>query len=464
MRLKVDTLTAETLYTAPPPPTLHQYQEDAVEWLRRRRSAGLLLDMGLGKTAIVLTALESDKLPALVVAPKRVAEQVWSREAEIWRKDLRVRVAAGTPDQRRAALEDRSQDVIVIGRDNLKDAVPYAKHFTTFVIDELSGFKNRQSARWKAARKIARGSGMDHVWGLTGTPSPNGLMDLWAQLFLLDGGHRLGTALTKYREGYFVAGRQLANGVVTEWNLRPGAESKIQDLISDICLSMGTEGRVDLPPVSSNVVRVPLPPAARKIYKEMKRDLVTDMDLLGEVHSAVNAAVMSAKLSQITAGFIYSDDADINGGQYSAIHKEKANALREILEGTGSPVLVFYRFRAELEILRDAFPGESATMEEPNIIDRWNAGEVPVLFAHPASAGHGLNLQFGGHTIVWTSPTWSLEEHQQANKRLARQGQKHPVVVHYLESPHTIDAAITARLGDKKTVQDALMDHLDSPL
>lgn len=438
---------------------LHGYQEEAVQYLRDRPRAALFLDMGLGKTAITLSALEERHLPALVVAPKRVAENVWKSEARLWRPDLTVAVAAGTPAKRKEAIASGA-DIVVIGRDNLRDVVPYAGTFSSFIMDELSSFKNRQAKRWGAARKITRNASVKHVWGLTGTPSPNGLIDLWPQLYLLDGGERLGGTITRYRQMYFDAGRTMKSGIVTEWILRPGADQLIYKRIEDICLSMSTEGRVELPPFTPNPVEVPLPPEARRLYKEMKRDLVADLEILGEeTYTASNAAVLTSKLSQIAAGFLYSDDVDLDG-VYTEVHREKVKALEEILDGTGSPVLVFYGYRAELEMYREAFP-KAHTIDEPDIIDRWNRGEIPVLLAHPASVGHGLNLQHGGHTAVWTTATWSLEEHQQANKRLFRQGQKHPVVVHYLIAPHTVDTAKMERLRTKKSVQDALLDHLE---
>lgn len=444
--------------------TLHAYQKDAVAFLQNRRRAGLFLDMlvGLGKTAISLRALTPDMLPVLVTGPKRVAEEVWDVEVAKWRPDLTVVIAAGTPAKRKAALESDA-DIIVIGRDNLADAIPFTGKFKTFIMDELSGYKSRASQRWRAAKKVA--AKMDQVWGLTGTPSPNGLIDLWAPMYLLDGGEALGTTLGGYRERYFSAGRQLHNGVVTEWNLRPGADGHIHRLLERTCLSMKTDGKVDLPPTTENIVEVPLLPSVKKVYKEMKTTMVVGLELLGgEIHTASNAAVLSGKLSQICAGFLYSDEAEFNGGKYTVLHREKAKAVQEIVEGTGSPVLVAYRFKAELDLLKEALGSLAHTMDEPDVVKRWNRGEIPVLLAHPASAGHGLNLQDGGHTMVWATLPWSLEEFQQMNKRLARQGQKSPVIIHILQSPRTIDPAILQALTEKASVQDALITHLESPL
>lgn len=448
--------------------TLHDYQSAAVSHLHRHPRAGLFLDMGLGKTACVLSALTPDHLPVLVTAPKRVAELVWPEECPTWRPDLSVAYAVGEPAQRKAALESGA-DIVVIGRDNLADAIPYAIRFNTFVLDELSGFKTRGTARWKSARRIAHHPQMKYVWGLTGTPSPNGLMDLWAQMFLLDKGARLSKTLTGFRSRYFMPGRQLANGVITEWIIRDEAEAAIHRKLEDICLSMGSEGRIDLPEVIFNRVVVPLLPKVRHLYKTIKRDMVADLEelgLMGEVHSADTAAALSSKLSQISAGFMYVRDADLRNMEYDVIHWENVRAVQEIVEGTGSPVLVFYRFTAERDMIMSKLaPGTVHDINEPDVQKKWNAGEIPVLLTHPASAGHGLNLQKGpGHTIVWASLPWSLEEWEQGNKRLHRQGQKNNVVIHTLQSPRTVDEDIWRRLYDKIEVQDALMRHLESVL
>lgn len=434
---------------------LHDYQEEAVAFLKGKRSAALFLDMGLGKTAVALTAL--DATPALVVAPKRVAEIVWSAEAALWRPDLKVAVASGTPAKRRAAL-DSGADIVVLGRDNLKDLSPQDVHkFNTVVLDELSSFKSAKSLRFKTMRRFLH----QHivrpvVWGLTGTPMPNGLLDLWSQIFLLDEGHRLGKSLTHYRHQYFVPGRQI-RGIVTEWIPRPRAMEHVQSLLATLALSMGTEGRVHVPPVTVNRVAVPLSRKDRKVYEDFKRDLVARVDP-GELHTAANAAVLAGKLSQITAGFLYSDDGT---GVYDKLHTSKLDALKEVVEGAlGSPVLVFYRFRAELAAIQEAFP--EAQQPTTASIEAWNRGAVPMLVAHPASAGHGLNLQHGGHTIVWTTPSWDSEQTQQANKRLARQGQKHPVVIHYLVAPDTVDDLILARVRGKRSAEQDLLDYLSA--
>lgn len=395
-----------------------------------------------------------------MVAPKRVTEHVWRQEADLWRPDLKVRVAVGRPAQRREEL-DSPADVHCLGRDNLADALEFPGRWRTLILDESSGFKTARSVRFKTARKLVKH--VDTVWELTGTPSPNGLLDLWSQVFLLDGGARLGKTFTTYRSRYFTPGPQLASGVITRWDARPGAAHRIHRLLEDLCLSMSALGRVDLPPVTFNEVVVPLPAQALSVYQRLRRDLVVNLAMLGgEVHTAANAAVLSSKLAQVSAGFLYVDDADLRGGAYTTLHHEKMAALQEIVDGTGSPVLVFYRFRAEAERIRAALPGLVHGINEPGAVDRWNAGELPVLAAHPASIGHGLNLQAGGHTIVWTSLPWALEEWLQSNGRLARQGQQHPVVIHTLVAPGTIDSSIASALIDKTSVEDALLAHLES--
>lgn len=445
---------------------LHPYQEVARDHLRAHPRAALLLDMGLGKTAATLTALEPRHLPALVVAPKRVAESVWPSEGAIWRPDLSLKVAAGGP-QTRWGILDTPADITVLGRDNLGDLLDHpTQTFRTVVLDELSGFKERNTNRWRSMTRILRARPeVSHVWGLTGTPTPNGLLDLWSQTFLIDNGQRLGTSITKFRGRYFIPTKVLPSGIVTEWTPRPETPAAIYRLLEDIFLSMSTDGRIELPLVTINPVTVNLPPGVWRTYQNMKRDLVADLRLMGgSVHTAANAAILTNKLSQISAGFLYPDNPEVAGSAPATLHWEKTRAVIEIVEGTGSPVLVFYRYIHEVAMIRQMLPSLVHTMDEPGVVERWNRGEIPVLVAHPASAGHGLNLQHGGHTIVWTSLPWSMEEWEQANKRLARQGQKHPVVIHMLLAARTVDAAIRKRLQDKVSVQSALLAHLESLL
>lgn len=443
---------------------LRDYQETAVEFIRGRKRAALFLDMGLGKTAIVLRALTPEMLPVIVTAPKRVAENTWLEEVEKWRPDLTISVAAGSPAKRRKALES-SSDIIVISRDNLADAVEHADKFRTFVMDEMSSFKNRASQRWRNAKKVTRGRGVKYIWGLTGTPSPNSFLELWPQMYLLDGGEALGTTLGGFRERYFTAGHSMPNGIITEWHAKPGAHKRIMMLLEPSCLSMGTEGRVALPPVTYNYIEIPLEEKQARVYHELKKNLVVDLDIIGDsIRSASSAAVLGGKLRQIAAGISYVDDADLKGGEYHVLSNQRVKKVQEIVDTATSPVMVFYQYRAEFEQLQKALGKNAHTMDEPNIVKRWNAGEIPILLAHPASAGHGLNLQFGGHTLVWSSLTWNLEEYQQANKRLARSGQKNPVVIHHLIAPGTIDEAVVKALEGKDSLQKSLLDYLESPV
>jgi SNF2 family DNA or RNA helicase len=392
-------------------------------------------------------------LPALVVAPKRVAEHVWPAERSLWRPDLTLALAAGTPQQRQAAL-GKGADVTVIGRDNLADAEAY--RYCTVVLDEMSSFRSRSTARWKAARRIV--SKAQHVWGLTGTPSPNGYLDLWAQVFLLDKGARLGTSLGGYRDRYFVARGQLPSGVLINWEPRPTAEARIRGLIEDLCLYMSSADELDLPPVNYNTVQVDMPPVARRQYEEFRKDLVLHLEK--ETHSASSSVVLTNKLSQVSAGFVFSDAQD---GSYTPLHNAKLEALGEVIDGTGDNILVFYNYIPESERIRQAFP-QARMVDEPGVLAAWTRGEVPLMLAHPASAGHGLNLQAGGHTVVWSSLTWDLELYLQANARLARQGQNHPVIVHSLECEGTVDKVISDRLHGKATTQQELLNFLKSPL
>jgi SNF2 family DNA or RNA helicase len=432
---------------------LHPYQERAVEHLHRNPRAGLFMEMGLGKTATVLRALMPEHFPALVVAPKRVAEMVWPEEREKWAPWLTMSLAVGGPRDRREGLMTDA-NVTVISRDNIADA--QLDHYRTVVLDELSSFKSHSSARFKAARKLTKTA--EFVWGLTGTPSPNGYLDLWSELYLLDKGERLGTRVTDYRSRYFREAGRLPSGVVIAWELRPGARQRIDQLLGDVCLSVLAADYLTVPEPIVNRVAVPNPVPG--IYRELRTTMVADLRLLGPgaIHTAATAAVLGNRLSQLAAGFLYPDSGV---GAATRIHHEKTAAVREIVDGTGSPVLVFYRYREELDDLRRALP-EARTIDQVDDLQRsWNAGDIPVLLAHPAAIGHGLNLQRGpGHTMVFSSLPWSLEEYQQSVGRLARQGQASRVTVHHLVMPGTIDEAIYDALTAKESVQSALMRYL----
>jgi len=452
-------------------PRLHDYQRRAVEHLHGAgRGAGLFMDMGLGKTATVLQALTEEHLPALVLAPRRVADEVWAEEVEDWRPDLSLRNLANVgptreypreAERRAALLRDASgADLTVITRDQV-GCMGERKHpYRTVVLDESSGYKNYSTNRHRDTRRVTGRA--DHVWALTGTPAPNGYMDLWAQAFLLDGGQRLYPRLGQYRSRYFEVGkRHPVTNVVIRWDIKPGAEDSINAALGDICLSMRQEDYLELPDLTFNEVKVPLPAGVRGIADDLRRDLTVDLDILGTVSTA-SSATLSGRLRQLSAGFLY---ADGDTSRAERLHHEKARAVVEIVEGTGSPVLVFYQFQEEMRMLHEALSKAGLGprwVGEKGVTQRgWNAGEYRVMLAHPASAGHGLNLQKGpGHTMVYASLPWSLEEWDQSVHRLHRQGQRSAVVCHVLLSPGLPDREVFRSLHAKEAVQDGLMEYL----
>lgn len=439
----------------------HDYQKRMIEFVINTKHAGLFLTMGLGKTVITLTAVNEliyDRFEVsrvLVIAPKRVAEDTWTREHEKWDhlKELRISKVLGTVQQRKKALE-QDADVYVIGRDNvvwLVDHYSKKKHwpFDMIVIDELSSFKNPQAKRFRALRKTL--SVTQRVVGLTGTPSPNGLMDLWAQVYLLDRGERLGRTIGAYREKYFRAGAR--NGyVVYKWEPLKGAKEQIEKKISDICVSMSAADYLTLPDRIDNVIPVKLTDAEMELYKRMEQDQLLQIEDSDVV--ALNAAAVMTKLLQIANGSVYSME-----GTVVNIHDAKLEALQEIIDTTDSPVLVFYSFKHDLDKILEAISG-ARVLNGPEDIRDWNDGKVRVLLAHPASVGYGLNLQEGGHTIAWYGLTWSLELYQQANARLYRQGQEKPVIIHHLIAEGTVDEQAMAALQAKDTSQAALLAAL----
>ena len=438
----------------------HDYQKRAIEMVEALPSVGLFLDMGLGKTVITMTAInelmyeEFEVSRVLVIAPRRVAEDTWTREHAKWDhlQHLRVSRVLGTPAQRVRALK-ADADIYVIGRDNVVWLTETLKAwpFDMVVIDELSSFKSPQAKRFRALRRVM--PQVRRVVGLTGTPSPNGLMDLWAQVYLLDRGERLGRTLGAYRERYFRAGAR--NGyVVYKWVPRAGAPEKIQAKISDICVSMSAADYLKLPRRIDNVIPVKLSDAELDTYKQMERDQLLEMEDSDDTVAAFNAAAVMSKLLQIANGSVYTSAGDV-----LRIHDAKLEALEEIIDTTDSPVLVFYSFRHDLDAIREKVK-DARMLEGPQDIADWNAGRIRVLLAHPASVGYGLNLQEGGHVIVWYGLTWSLELYQQANARLYRQGQEKPVIIHHLVADGTVDEQVMRALQDKDTGQAALLAAL----
>lgn len=400
--------------------------------------------------ADLVSLAEVDKV--LVVAPLRVAQSVWAQEAAKWdhTSHLRCVRVLGSAASRRAALATDA-DVYIINRENvawLVDELGRKWPFDMVVLDELSSFKNRSSARWKALRKV-RGK-IRRIVGLTGTPSPNGLIDLWSQVYLLDGGEALEHTLGGYRERYFRPGRR--NGMtVFEWIPKQGAEEAIYKRLEGLCMSMKSADYLTMPECIYNVVKVPLEAKAWKLYREMERDAL--FELKGQVITAANAATVTGKLLQLAQGAVYDE-----GGSWHVIHDAKIDALEDIVEAAnGKSVLVYYAFKSDLERLKAAFPDAVELRTEADV-ERWNDWKIPMLLAHPDSAGHGLNLQNGGCIMVWFGLTWSLEKYQQANARLYRQGQSQTVVIHHLIAEGTVDERVMRVLEGKATAQDELME------
>lgn len=440
----------------------HDYQKRATELVISTPKIGLFLDMGLGKTVITMTAIQDlmfDRFEVsrvLVIAPKRVAEDTWTREHAKWDhlKDLKISKVLGTAAQRRKALEAEA-DIYVIGRDNVVWLVEHLQKvhkgwpFDMVVIDELSSFKNPQAKRFRALRKAM--PYVKRVVGLTGTPSPNGLMDLWAEVYLLDRGERLGSTLGAYRERYFRPGAR--NGyVVYKWDALPGARKEIEAKISDICVSMSAADYLRLPKRIDNVIPVQLSPAEMAAYKTMEAEQLLQIE--DDDIAALNAAAVMTKLLQIANGSVYAVD-----GKVVQIHNAKLEVLEEIIDTTDGPVLVFYSYKHDLAAIQGSIKGARVLNSTADIAD-WNAGKVQVLLAHPASVGYGLNLQEGGHVIVWYGLTWSLELYQQANARLYRQGQEKPVIIHHLIAEGTVDEEVMQALQHKDTSQAALLSAL----
>lgn len=436
---------------------LHDYQSRAVEFIKDEVSCGLFLDMGLGKTTSTLTAI-SDMVDGfevnrvLVVAPLRVANSVWKQEVDKWShlSDLRVSVCTGSARDRAAALKVTA-DVYVINRENIPWLVEhYGKKwpFDMLVIDESSSFKNATSKRFKALRRAL--PMIDRVVLLTGTPSPNGLMDLWAQMYLLDYGERLGRTLTAYRQRFFDQGY-----MGWTYELREGSAEKIHALISDKVIHMSAEDYLDMPERIDVVREVDLSPKVLAEYKVFENTMFLEID--EDEIEALTAGVLANKLMQYASGAVYTNDK----GAWAEVHKEKLDALAEIIEdNTGENILVAYNFKSDLERLKKRFPNARVLDKEQSTIDAWNRGDIPLLLAHPASAGHGLNLQQGGALCVWFSLNWSLELYQQFNARLYRQGQDRPVRVVHIVCGGTIDRRVVKVLGEKDATQSDLLTAL----
>ncbi len=442
----------------------HDYQRYAAEFIIAHPVAALLLDMGLGKTSITLTAINDllfdsfEVHKVLVVAPLRVARDTWSAEIEKWEhlKNLRYSVVVGTEQERLNALRT-SADVYIINRENIQWLVEESGlifDFDMAVIDELSSFKNHQSKRFKAFMQIR--PKLKRIIGLTGTPASNGLMDLFAEFKLLDMGERLGRFIGQYRNAYFQPDKR--NGmVIYSYKPLPNAERQIYDKISDITISMKAADHLKMPELISSEYTVQLSEKEKEKYDQLKKDLILATED-NEV-TAANAASLSNKLSQMANGAVYSDDESV-----MEIHDRKLDALEDIIESmNGRPLLVAYWFKHDLERIRKRF--EIREIKSSRDISEWNSGKIPVALIHPASAGHGLNLQSGGSTLVWFGLTWSLELYQQTNARLWRQGQTaDTVVIQHIIAKGTIDEQIMKALKTKDTTQAALIAAVKADL
>ncbi|KGN98421.1 hypothetical protein HQ36_02060 [Porphyromonas gingivicanis] len=445
----------------------YEYQQTATQWIIDKPKCGLLLDMGLGKSVVALTAIQQliddcEISRVLVVAPKKVAETTWSTEAEKWEHlhGLRVVKVLGTEKQRCLALSQKA-DVYVTGRDNFVWLVGKYRGqlpFDALVIDELTSFKNPKSERFKAMR-IAT-PGVKRIIGLTGTPAPNGLVDLWAQMYCIDQGERLGKSISKYRDTYFETHKW--NNITVRCDVKKGCEEAIRKKIEDICLSMQAKDYLQLPDMITHTERVQLSEKMRTAYEKFEREKVLEFKAEhGEEPANVlanSAAGLMNKLSQFSNGAVYDEDMQVH-----EVHSEKIDRLVEIVEGAnGSSVLVFYQYKHDVARIANKLKGYKVRVyrDERDLKD-WNNKAIDVLLTHPASTAYGLNMQQGGHYIVWFGTGWNLEYYQQANARLHRQGQRHPVTVYNLICAGTVDERAATALEGKKGVQQSLLDSLN---
>ena len=438
---------------------LHEYQNRCVEHIINTPKSALWLGMGCGKTTSTLTAVvdllnmfEANKV--LIIAPLRVANTVWHKELLSWQhtRHLKYRICTGGEKNRLSQLM-LPADIYIINRENVKWLVDYYGKkwpFDTVVIDEASSFKSSKSQRFKALKKVY--PLIDRLVELTGTPSPNGMMDVWAQIALLDNGERLGRNMTTYKSRYFEA-----DYMGYKYELRKGAQAKIESKISDLVVSMKSEDYLQLPDRIDLTEEITLKPATLKRYKEFERDLVLEVDAQDEDVLASNAAVLAGKLMQFANGSIYLDDT----GKSEQLHSEKLDALAQLVEDNPDEnMLIAYNFKFDLEQLKKKFPQAVVLSKSGDEVDQWNNGEIKMLLAHPASAGMGLNLQKGGSMLVWYGLTWSLEYYQQFNARLHRQGQEKPVRIIHLVAKDTIDERVIKVLGEKDAIQDNLLTAL----
>lgn len=439
----------------------YPHQSAGIEWIAARPACALLWGMGTGKTVTTLTALDDilhdlmEDGPVLVIAPKRVAENTWSKETAKWEhlRHLRISKIMGTQKERLAALEAPA-DIYVINRENvvwLVETVGKGWKFPIVVIDELSSFKSAQAKRWKALRRV-RGR-IRRLIGLTGTPRPNGIEDFYPEIYLLDQGERLGRTLGAFRARYLTP-EKMNGHIVYSYKPKEGAEEEVYSKLSDICMSIRKEDVLKLPGQIYEDVELTAPPALLKQYKQFEKDKVLEcLDAEGEIVAGTEAALTN-KLLQFANGAIY----DLEG-QVHHIHDIKLEALEEMLEEAGGdPVLVLYAYKHDADRIRERI--KCRALDKPEDIDAWNRGEIPVALAHPASIGHGLNLQDGGHLLIWFGLPWSLELYQQANERLNRPGQKNVCRIYHLILKGTHDERVLKSLKNKEKGQDAAIEAL----
>lgn len=438
----------------------HDYQKYCINRVLADEALGLFLDLGLGKTVITLTAINDLKYnrfvirKALVIAPKKVAEATWTNEASKWQhlQHMRVQPVLGDKNKRIRALNTPA-DIYVINRDNIVWLTEYYRNawpFDLVVLDELSSFKNHAAKRTKALSWIR--PHIKRIIGLTGTPAPNGLLDLWAQVHLLDMGDRLEKNITGYRTKYF---EKNYNGF--GYTAKPGADETIQNKIADICISMKAEDYLELPDAITNVIPIVLDDKAKKQYEKFEKDMLLQLE--GTEITATSAAVLTGKLLQLCNGAMYDEDRNVH-----EIHDNKIEAFTELVEQlNGKPALVFYSYQHDLTRIHKALEKSGLRIREletPQDQLDWNEGKIDILLAHPASAAYGLNLQDGGNHVVWFGLNWSLELYQQANGRLHRQGQKQKVILHHLVVQGGADEDVMAALEGKAATQDKLLEAL----
>lgn len=441
----------------------HDYQRYATDFIINNQISAVLLEMGLGKSVISLSAINElmldyfDVSRTLVIAPLRVAISTWPEEIKKWEhlKYLTYSVVTGSEKERLDALR-KPAHIYLINRENVDWLITksgFKWFFDMVVIDELSSFKSYQAKRFKSLLKVR--PKVKRIVGLTGTPSSNGLMDLWSEFRLLDMGERLGRYITHYRQNFFVPDKRNQQ-MIFSYKPKDGAEKEIYQLISDITISMKSKDFLKMPECVLNEVEVCLSEKERELYDSLKADMVLKLE--DEEIDAVNAAALSNKLLQMASGAVYNDDKES-----IHIHDRKLDALEDLIEGAnGKPVLVAYWFKHDLERIKKRF--DVREIKTGKDISDWNNGKIPIAVVHPASAGHGLNLQLGGSTLIWFSLTWSLELYQQTNARLYRQGQKDTVVIHHIVSKGTIDEDVMKALKAKDRIQDALINSVKARL